>query len=73
MRGSVVLQTSTTLLWTLYELAKQPELQEELRAEIAAARVSSQGDLVEMLKMVPLVKGALKETLRYEKPQQKIQ
>ncbi|XP_061078481.1 cholesterol side-chain cleavage enzyme, mitochondrial-like isoform X1 [Conger conger] len=56
--------TSTTLLWTLYELAKQPELQEELRAEIAAARLSSQGDLVEMLKMVPLVKGALKETLR---------
>ncbi|KAJ8344482.1 hypothetical protein SKAU_G00318110 [Synaphobranchus kaupii] len=56
--------TSITLLWTLYELAKQPELQEELRAEIAAARASSQGDMVEMLKMVPLVKGALKETLR---------
>nr|AAV67332.1 cholesterol side-chain cleavage cytochrome P450 [Anguilla japonica] len=56
--------TSITLLWTLYELARQPELQEELRAEIAAARAASQGDVMEVLKMVPLVKAALKETLR---------
>ncbi|KAJ8417245.1 hypothetical protein AAFF_G00284720 [Aldrovandia affinis] len=56
--------TSITLLWTLYELAKQPSLQEELRAEIAAARKSTQGDLVQMLKIIPLVKGCLKETLR---------
>ncbi|KAG7523036.1 cholesterol side-chain cleavage enzyme, mitochondrial [Solea senegalensis] len=56
--------TSITLLWTLYELAKQPNLQEELRAEVAAARAESQGDLLEMLKRIPLVKGALKETLR---------
>lgn len=59
------LQTSITLLWTLYELARHPDLQEELRAEIAAARTSTQGDMVQMLKRVPLVKGAIKETLRY--------
>lgn len=57
-------QTSITLLWTLYELARYPDLQEELRAEIIAARAASQGDTVQMLKMVPLLKGALKETLR---------
>ncbi|RXN20161.1 cholesterol side-chain cleavage mitochondrial [Labeo rohita] len=56
--------TSITLLWTLYELARHPDLQEEIRAEISAARIASQGDTVEMLKMVPLLKGALKETLR---------
>uniref|UniRef100_A0A3B3SWR4 Cholesterol side-chain cleavage enzyme, mitochondrial n=1 Tax=Paramormyrops kingsleyae TaxID=1676925 RepID=A0A3B3SWR4_9TELE len=56
--------TSITLLWTLYELARHPDLQEELRAEIAAARTSTQGDMVQMLKRVPLVKGAIKETLR---------
>uniref|UniRef100_A0A669BEA5 Cholesterol side-chain cleavage enzyme, mitochondrial n=1 Tax=Oreochromis niloticus TaxID=8128 RepID=A0A669BEA5_ORENI len=56
--------TSITLLWTLYELARHPNLQEELRAEVAAARAESQGDLLEMLKRIPLVKGALKETLR---------
>uniref|UniRef100_A0A667Y9F1 Cholesterol side-chain cleavage enzyme, mitochondrial n=1 Tax=Myripristis murdjan TaxID=586833 RepID=A0A667Y9F1_9TELE len=56
--------TSITLLWTLYELARHPNLQEELRAEVIAARAESQGDMMEMLKRVPLVKGALKETLR---------
>uniref|UniRef100_A0A3P8TZH4 Cholesterol side-chain cleavage enzyme, mitochondrial n=1 Tax=Amphiprion percula TaxID=161767 RepID=A0A3P8TZH4_AMPPE len=56
--------TSITLLWTLYELARHPTLQEELRAEVAAARAESQGDMQEMLKRIPLVKGALKETLR---------
>ncbi|KAM8751605.1 cholesterol side-chain cleavage enzyme, mitochondrial-like [Acanthopagrus schlegelii] len=56
--------TSITLLWTLYELARHPNLQEELRAEVAAARAESQGDMMEMLKRIPLVKGALKETLR---------
>lgn len=57
-------QTSITLLWTLYELARHPNLQEELRAEVAVARAESQGDTLEMLKRIPLVKGALKETLR---------
>lgn len=52
-------------MWTLYELARHPDLQEELRAEISAARIASKGDVVQMLKMVPLLKGALKETLRY--------
>uniref|UniRef100_A0A8C2L267 Cholesterol side-chain cleavage enzyme, mitochondrial n=2 Tax=Cyprinus carpio TaxID=7962 RepID=A0A8C2L267_CYPCA len=56
--------TSITLLWTLYELARYPDLQEEIRAEISAARIASKGDVVQMLKMVPLLKGALKETLR---------
>lgn len=57
-------QTSITLLWTLYELARHPNLQEELRAEVASARTESQGDMLMMLKKIPLVKGALKETLR---------
>lgn len=59
-----VFQTSITLLWTLYELARHPDLQEELRAEVAAARAATQGDMIKMLKNVPLLKGALKETLR---------
>jgi len=50
----------------LYELARHPSLQEELRAEVTAARAESQGDLLDMLKRIPLVKGALKETLRCE-------
>ncbi|KAL0968898.1 hypothetical protein UPYG_G00273340 [Umbra pygmaea] len=56
--------TSITLLWTLYELARHPDLQEELRLEVSAARSSSQGDVMQMLKRIPLIKGALKESLR---------
>uniref|UniRef100_UPI00406DB548 Cytochrome P450, CYP11A1 n=1 Tax=synthetic construct TaxID=32630 RepID=UPI00406DB548 len=56
--------TSMTLLWTLYELARNPHVQEELRAEILAARQQAQGDLSKMLKSVPLLKAAIKETLR---------
>uniref|UniRef100_A0A673IEM1 Cholesterol side-chain cleavage enzyme, mitochondrial n=1 Tax=Sinocyclocheilus rhinocerous TaxID=307959 RepID=A0A673IEM1_9TELE len=56
--------TSITLLWMLYELARHADLQEEIRAKISAARIASKGDVVQMLKMVPLLKGALKETLR---------
>lgn len=59
-----VFQTSITLLWTLYELAKYPNIQEELRAEVTAARAASLGDVQEMLKRIPLIKGALKESLR---------
>lgn len=66
-----VFQTSITLLWTLYELARHPNLQEELRAEVVAARAESQGDMLEMLKRIPLVKGALKETLRLKKKKEK--
>ncbi|KAG9341234.1 hypothetical protein JZ751_019675, partial [Albula glossodonta] len=58
--------TSMTLQWTLYELSKQPALQEELRTEITAALASSNGDLVQLLKKVPLVKATVKETLRYD-------
>ncbi|XP_020784490.2 cholesterol side-chain cleavage enzyme, mitochondrial [Boleophthalmus pectinirostris] len=56
--------TSITLLWTLYELARHPNLQEELREEVVKARAESRGNMQEMLKHIPLVKGALKETLR---------
>ncbi|XP_029431195.1 cholesterol side-chain cleavage enzyme, mitochondrial isoform X2 [Rhinatrema bivittatum] len=56
--------TSMTLQWTLYELARFPEVQNKLRAEIIAAREANQGDLSKMLKSVPLVKASIKETLR---------
>ncbi|GCC37238.1 cholesterol side-chain cleavage enzyme, mitochondrial-like isoform X1 [Chiloscyllium punctatum] len=56
--------TSMTLLWTMYELAKYPNVQENLRSEIIEANQKTQGDPLQMLKSVPLLKAALKETLR---------
>uniref|UniRef100_H3AS27 Cholesterol side-chain cleavage enzyme, mitochondrial n=1 Tax=Latimeria chalumnae TaxID=7897 RepID=H3AS27_LATCH len=56
--------TSTSLLWTLYELARNPAVQSQLRAEIASAEKAACGNLTKMLKSVPLLKAAIKETLR---------
>ncbi|KAH0619880.1 hypothetical protein JD844_014260 [Phrynosoma platyrhinos] len=55
--------TSITLQWAMYELARAPALQEQLRSEIFAAKASSQGDILKILKSVPLVRAAVKETL----------
>ncbi|XP_051898502.1 cholesterol side-chain cleavage enzyme, mitochondrial-like [Pristis pectinata] len=56
--------TSITLLWTMYSLAKYPNIQKNLRSEIMEANQKTGGDPVQMLQSVPLLKGALKETLR---------
>ncbi|XP_062998462.1 cholesterol side-chain cleavage enzyme, mitochondrial [Elgaria multicarinata webbii] len=56
--------TSMTLQWAMYELARAPALQEQLRAEILAAKASSQGDVLKRLKSVPLLKATIKEVLR---------
>ncbi|XP_078541195.1 cholesterol side-chain cleavage enzyme, mitochondrial isoform X2 [Lissotriton helveticus] len=56
--------TSTTLQWTLYELARYPMVQDKLRAEVLSAKAEAQGDMSKVLKSVPLVKAAIKETLR---------
>uniref|UniRef100_A0A8C5RB46 Cholesterol side-chain cleavage enzyme, mitochondrial n=1 Tax=Laticauda laticaudata TaxID=8630 RepID=A0A8C5RB46_LATLA len=56
--------TSITLQWALYELARAPYLQDQLRSEISAAKASSQGDVAKMMKSTPLLKATIKETLR---------
>ncbi|KAM9061499.1 cholesterol side-chain cleavage enzyme, mitochondrial [Sarcophilus harrisii] len=56
--------TSMTLQWCLYELSRNLKVQDMLRAEVLAARRNAQGDVKMMLKSVPLLKAAIKETLR---------
>ncbi|KAF7790145.1 hypothetical protein EIP86_001097 [Pleurotus ostreatoroseus] len=62
--------TSNTLSWALWEIAKLPEYQETMRAEIASVRgkVAERGDndfTMEDLESMTYVNAALKETLRY--------
>uniref|UniRef100_A0A8D2IP72 Cholesterol side-chain cleavage enzyme, mitochondrial n=1 Tax=Varanus komodoensis TaxID=61221 RepID=A0A8D2IP72_VARKO len=56
--------TSITLQWAMYELARAPAMQEQLRSEVFAAKAASQGDVLKMVKSVPLLKAAIKEVLR---------
>ncbi|KAM9181597.1 cholesterol side-chain cleavage enzyme, mitochondrial [Mergus octosetaceus] len=56
--------TSVTLQWAMFELARSPGTQEQLRAEVLAAKHEAAGDRVKMLKSTPLLKAAIKETLR---------
>ncbi|NXQ60396.1 CP11A protein, partial [Anthoscopus minutus] len=56
--------TSMTLQWALLELARAPGVQEQLRAEVLAAKRAAGGDREEMLKSTRLLKAAIKETLR---------
>ncbi|KAI0721329.1 cytochrome P450 [Cerioporus squamosus] len=62
--------TASTLSWMLYELAKHPEYQSKMRAEIKAARqaVLARGDSrfsMEDLDSMTTVMNAIKETLRF--------
>ncbi|XP_053320951.1 cholesterol side-chain cleavage enzyme, mitochondrial [Spea bombifrons] len=56
--------TSMTLQWAMYELARTPGVQEKLRSEVFEARKNSGNDLAALLQNIPLVKAAIKETLR---------
>ncbi|XP_040458361.1 cholesterol side-chain cleavage enzyme, mitochondrial isoform X1 [Falco naumanni] len=56
--------TSMTLQWAMFELARSPGVQEQLRAEVLAAKQEAAGDRVKMLKTIRLLKATIKETLR---------
>ena len=57
-------QTSMTLQWHLYEMARSLNVQDMLREEVLNARRQAQGDTSKMLQLVPLLKASIKETLR---------
>ncbi|XP_069812936.1 cytochrome P450 11B, mitochondrial-like [Dendropsophus ebraccatus] len=56
--------TAMPLLFTLFELARNPSVQRELRNEIYTAEGQNPKDLNQLLNLLPLLKGAIKETLR---------
>ncbi|GAB0201388.1 25-hydroxyvitamin D-1 alpha hydroxylase, mitochondrial-like [Grus japonensis] len=55
---------SSTLSWSLYELARHPGVQAELHRELAAALGTGCGPSVTALGRVPLLRAVVKETLR---------
>nr|BAL05188.1 cytochrome P450 [Phanerodontia chrysosporium] len=62
--------TANTVTWMLWELAKHPDIQEQLRQEIAEKRmeVTANGSYefaLDDLESMPLLQAVIKETLRY--------
>ncbi|XP_078606876.1 sterol 26-hydroxylase, mitochondrial-like [Branchiostoma floridae x Branchiostoma japonicum] len=56
--------TSNTMVWTLYELARHPELQERLHQEVSSVVSPGQIPTVDDVKNMALLKNVIKEILR---------
>ncbi|XP_042321522.1 cytochrome P450 11B, mitochondrial-like [Sceloporus undulatus] len=56
--------TAVPLLFSLFELARNPSVQAAIREEIKAVEKQGFGELSKVLNSLPLLKGAIKETLR---------
>ena len=60
-----ILQTSTAMLWTMYCLAKNPEIQEKLYNETQKALGENGEITADNISKLTYVKAVLKETFRY--------
>ncbi|KAL8181447.1 UNVERIFIED_CONTAM: Cytochrome P450 11B, mitochondrial [Gekko kuhli] len=56
--------TAMPLLFTLFELARNPHVQTAIREEIKAAEANGPKEVSKLLNSLPLLKAAIKETLR---------
>ncbi|XP_062986059.1 cytochrome P450 11B, mitochondrial-like [Elgaria multicarinata webbii] len=56
--------TAMPLIFTLFELARNPQVQAAIREEIKGAEAQGPRELSKVLNGLPLLKGAIKETLR---------
>ena len=61
---NVLLQTSNTATFMLHGIATNPEVQEQLHAEISSVLGDSRLPTAEDLAAMPYVKAVVKETLR---------
>lgn len=59
-----LLQTAISLVMTLFELARNPDVQQALRQESLAAEASIVANPQKAMSDLPLLRAALKETLR---------
>ncbi|XP_059402973.1 cytochrome P450 11B, mitochondrial [Carassius carassius] len=56
--------TAVPLQFALFELARNPDVQEQMRAQVLSSWEQASGDPQKALQGAPLLKGAVKETLR---------
>lgn len=58
------LQTAVPLQFALFELGRNPEVQESVRQQVRASWAQAGGDPYKALQGAPLLKGTIKEVLR---------
>ena len=58
------LQTSYTLAWCLYNLARNPEVQEKLRSEVQSVMGSDEMVTPAHIQRMPYLRDCFKESLR---------
>lgn len=58
-------QTAVPLQFALFELGRNPEVQERVRQQVRASWAEAGGDPYEALQGAPLLKGTIKEVLRW--------
>ena len=59
------LQTSNTIQWTLYSLARNPDVQERLHEEVTSLLKPGERATASTLQKMHFLRGCIKETLRY--------
>ncbi|TSK77021.1 Cytochrome P450 11B, mitochondrial [Bagarius yarrelli] len=59
-----ILQTAVPLQFALFELARNPAVQERVRAQVQSSWLQAEGNPYKALQGAPLLKGTVKETLR---------
>ena len=59
------IQTALTLVWCLYCLARNPEVQEKLRGEVMAVVGGEETVTPAHINRMPYLRHCIKETLRY--------
>lgn len=58
------LQTAVPLQFALFELGRNPEVQERVRHQVKVSWAQASGDPYKALQGAPLLKGTIKEVLR---------
>ena len=61
----ILFQTSMTSLWTLYLLARNPDVQKQLHDEVTSVLKPGEHATPAALQKMPFLRGCVKETLRY--------
>lgn len=60
----ILFQTANSLLWALYNISRNPHVQQKLLQEIQSVLAANESPTAESIKNMPYLKACLKESMR---------